>query len=70
MRDNRIRSIVKTISWRATATITTIVMVFLFTGSIALSVGIGATEVVVKLIIYYLHERLWNMTNWGKTDEI
>ncbi len=53
------RSVLKTFTWRAVATTTTMLLVFIFTGKFALSAGIGAAEVVLKMILYYLHERLW-----------
>lgn len=65
MSEGRKRTIVKTISWRVMATIITILLVFFFTGRIDISLEIGALEVVLKLLFYYLHERGWNMISWG-----
>jgi uncharacterized membrane protein len=31
-----------------------------------ISLGIGATEMVIKPFIYWCHERLWNKVKWGK----
>jgi len=59
MKEAHFRSIVKALSWRAFATIATILIVFIFTRKLVLSLGIGAVEVVVKLILYYIHERIW-----------
>lgn len=70
MKETRIRSIVKAISWRFIATLTTIIIVFIFTGNIILSVGIGFFELLSKLILYYLHERVWNIINWGKNSNV
>lgn len=64
--EKRVRSLLKTISWRIVATSTTILLVFLFTGSLVISVGVGSLEVLLKIVIYYLHERIWNMSNFGK----
>jgi len=58
-KDPHTRSVLKAISWRILATTATILIVFAFTGKLALSTGVGAVEVVVKLILYYFHERLW-----------
>lgn len=65
-KDAHYRSIIKAISWRIFATITTILIVFAFTRKLVLSLEVGAIEVVVKLIIYYFHERLWTLTHFGK----
>ena len=66
MKDHHHRSIAKAVSWRIFASITTMLIVFFFTGELILSVGIGATEVLSKMAIYYGHERAWNKINWGK----
>jgi adenylylsulfate kinase len=63
--EKRSRSLVKAASWRIVATITTTTMVYLFTGNLVLSATVGALE-QVKIVVYYLHERLWNMVNFGR----
>ena len=65
-RDASYRSIFKAISWRILATLATILIVFAFTGKLALSLGVGAVEVIIKLILYYFHERVWLKINFGK----
>lgn len=64
--EKRVRSLLKAISWRIVATSTTMFLVFLFTGSLVLSVGVGSLELLLKLVLYYVHERIWNMSNFGK----
>ena len=59
MSESRRRSVAKSLSWRTVATLTTILIVLLFTGEIELAVAIGGVEVVAKLVIFYVHERLW-----------
>ena len=65
MSEARKRAVAKTISWRILATATTILLVFLFTKRVDISLEVGAMEVVCKLILYYLHERGWNFIRWG-----
>jgi len=60
------RTIVKAISWRIIATLTTMTIVYIFTRKIVLSLGVGLVEVIAKLTFYYLHGRLWNRISWGK----
>jgi uncharacterized membrane protein len=57
---------VKAVCWRALATFSTVAIVYAFTGEAALSLGVGAVEVVVKLVLYYAHERMWEWIRWGK----
>jgi len=60
------RTLIKAITWRILATLATILIVFIFTGRLLLSLEVGAVEVVVKIIIYFLHERIWGKVGWGR----
>lgn len=64
--ENRIRAIVKTISWRVLATLATIILVYIFVGEIEIAAAVGGLEVITKLILYYFHERIWNKVHLGK----
>jgi uncharacterized membrane protein len=66
VRETHSRTVMKTVSWRFVATLTTMVIVYIFTGEFLLSIGVGAVEVVAKILFYYLHERTWEMISWGK----
>jgi uncharacterized membrane protein len=58
--DTKKKSIGKTISWRIVATLTTMTLVFIFTGKLILAFEVGLIEVIVKMILYYFHERIWS----------
>jgi len=62
------RSILKAISWRTWATVTTAVLVFVFTGRFALAITIGLLEVIAKMALYFFHERLWHKISYGKKE--
>jgi uncharacterized membrane protein len=66
MRDSHKRSLIKGISWRTLGTIDTILLALMVTGSIENSFKIGLTEIATKVILYYLHERVWNFVGWGR----
>jgi uncharacterized membrane protein len=53
------RHILKTISWRIIGTIDTMILSWFITGSWKWGLAIGGTEVVTKMVLYYLHERAW-----------
>lgn len=53
------RHIAKTISWRLIGTIDTIAISYFVTGSLSTGLSIGASELISKMVLYYLHERLW-----------
>ncbi len=61
-----LRSILKTVSWRIVGTIDTIVISWVLTGEIETALAIGSVELVTKMILYFGHERLWNMISFGK----
>ena len=64
--ETRSRSLAKAITWRVTGTLDTVAVAFLITGNIAAAVSISAIDVVTKLILYYVHERLWARTSFGR----
>ena len=64
--DAHLRSILKAVSYRLLAAITTTTIVFVFTRKIALSLGIGAVEAAAKVICYYIHERMWSFIGFGQ----
>jgi uncharacterized membrane protein len=60
------RSLLKSISWRIIGTLDTILISYIITGKLAFALSIGGIELVTKMILYVVHERLWNKINWGK----
>ncbi len=66
MHEESKRSALKAISWRIIATSTGMLLVYFFTGRGELMVGFGIVDVVLKLFLYFLHERVWNMTEYGR----
>ncbi len=66
--ESKRRSILKAVSWRFWATITTAVLVYIFTGNIEIAAAIGGLEVILKLLLYFIHERTWNNVNYGKKE--
>jgi len=61
-----IRSFTKALSWRILGTADTILISWLVTGKVAIAVAIGSVEILTKMILYYGHERLWNLIKWQK----
>jgi uncharacterized membrane protein len=53
------RHILKTISWRIIGTIDTMILSWIITGSWKWGLAIGGTEVMTKMVLYFLHERVW-----------
>jgi uncharacterized membrane protein len=59
MSSDNIRHILKTFTWRIVGTIDTILLGYFITGDISTGLKIGGVELVTKMILYYLHERIW-----------
>lgn len=61
-----IRSIAKAFSWRIIGTLDTLVISYILTGKISIAASIASIDFVTKMILYFFHERLWNLIKWGK----
>ena len=53
------KALIKAVTWRFIATSTTIAIVFISTGSLEISVGVGIMDIFIKIFLYYMHERAW-----------
>lgn len=62
------RSLVKTITWRLLGSFDTFLLSWLITGKAKLALSIASVEVLTKLILYYWHERVWNLVKWGRKN--
>lgn len=69
MKEKTSRSIVKTISWRITGTVDTMVISFFITGDLTMALSIGTVEVFTKMVLYFGHERIWNKIKFGRVEE-
>ncbi len=58
-KDSKFKSIAKAVSWRALGTFDTIVISYLITGELKMAFSIGTIEVFSKILLYYVHERIW-----------
>lgn len=67
-KETNTRSIVKGISWRFLATSTTIVIVYFFFGRLDLAIAAGLIETVLKVALYWAHERAWFKVRWGRKN--
>ena len=66
--DKHWRSLAKAISWRATGSLDTFVLAFLFTGHAKVAAAISLTEVATKIVLYFVHERVWQRIPIGRED--
>ena len=66
MDDSSTRSLAKAVSWRVTGTIDTFIISYLITGQALIASGIAFTEIMTKVFLFWVHERVWNRIGWGK----
>lgn len=62
------RHLYKTVTWRLVGTLDTMTIGYLVTGNAIIGLKIGFFEVATKLILYYLHEKIWYKSNFGIED--
>ena len=59
------RHILKTFSWRAIGTLDTILFGWIITGNPLTGLKIGSVETISKMLLYFIHEKLWYKINFG-----
>jgi uncharacterized membrane protein len=64
-RESHLRSLLKAMSWRVVATLTTTIIAYFITGEVETALAIGSIEFVLKFLIYYMHERAWQLIPRG-----
>lgn len=69
MKEKHHRSLVKGATWRIIGTLDTIFLSLVFTGKIGKALTIGAIELFTKIILFYIHERIWMGLLFG-TEEV
>ncbi len=70
VRERPIKSIIKTITWRVIASATTFTIAYLFfqddPQATEKATGVAGVEASIKMVLYFFHERAWNVVRWGK----
>ena len=64
-KESHLRSVLKGLTWRIVATSTIIIIAYFTIGDVSVALQIGFIEFFVKLLLYYLHERAWQMIPRG-----
>ncbi len=59
------RHLAKTVSWRIVGTVDTILLGWFITGDISTGAKIGGLELFTKMVLYFIHERVWHKINFG-----
>jgi adenylylsulfate kinase len=67
--ESHYRSIVKAVSYRILGSATTALIFYLLTHKGSLSLGAGGLDMVLKIGVYFVHERVWNHINFGRSTK-
>jgi len=70
LKESHLRSLLKAMSWRVLATLTTVLIAYFIIGEIEIAIMIGGIEFVLKFVIYYLHERAWQLVPRGSIRQL
>lgn len=68
--ESSLRSIVKTVSWRLTGSGATFLISYIILGSFDVAGTIAIFQLTLNTILYYFHERIWNIIKWGRAIEV
>ncbi len=66
MMESNTRSLAKAVSYRVLGSTGTVMVFFILSGNIKLSLGAGAIDSLLKISLYFLHERMWNHIPYGR----
>ena len=65
--ESNARSIVKAVSYRLLGSSVTALILFVLTGKGGLSMIGGALDMVLKIGAYFVHERIWDHIDFGRS---
>ncbi len=64
--ETKTRSLLKSVSYRVFASIVTAFIVYIATEKLLLAVGLGVLDSTVKILVFFLHERMWMAIPFGR----
>lgn len=62
------RSFIKAITWRLFGSLDTFILSWIITGHIVIALTITSVEFFTKILLYWLHERIWLKISFGKIN--
>lgn len=69
-KESHLRSVIKGFTWRIIASTTILIITFFTTGHWETAFTVAGIEFVIKIFLYYLHERAWLMVPVGTVRKI
>ena len=68
MIDGKERAIIKAITWRLVASAVLVTIAWLLVCDVETVGLVTLFYNIVQIVVYFMHERLWNYINWGRTQ--
>jgi uncharacterized membrane protein len=65
--ESNARSLAKAVSYRVLGSTGTALVVLVLSGNLKISLGAGALDMIVKIALYFLHERIWAYVPYGRS---
>lgn len=65
MKETHLRSLIKAVSWRIFGTVATMLIAYIFTRQLDVTIYIGLFEFISKIALFYFHERIWSAISFG-----
>lgn len=62
------RHFMKAVTYRTAATGLTMLLAYIATGEVMVALMVAPADFVLKLLLFYLHERVWNKVRWDDKD--
>ena len=62
------RSLIKSVTWRLVGSLDTFILSWIVTRRLRYAVSIASVEALTKIVLYFVHERVWRRVAWGRLD--
>jgi adenylylsulfate kinase len=60
------RSFLKAVSWRVCGSLATMLIAYILTRDTQIALFAGGLDAIFKIVLFFLHERMWNKIHFGK----
>lgn len=64
------RKITKAVTWRVLGTAVMVLLAWLITNDVAAAMSLGLADLIVKSVLFYFHESIWDKIKWGSITKI
>lgn len=62
------RALVKTLTYRGLGSLAMMTVIYFMTDKMELAALVGGADMIIKLTMYYLHERIWDKIKFGRKE--